>query len=173
MPFIETRDETSLYLKEWGAGRPVVLMHGWPLSASSWDDQAMAIADAGFRAIAYDRRGFGRSDQPWSGYDYDTLADDLADVMEATGATGRDDRRLLDGRRRSGALHVAPWRQGRRQTALISSVVPYMLKTADNPDGVAAGDLRPDDGRHEGGPRAFLRRLLQGLLRRRAARDSR
>ena len=86
MPTITTRDGTDLYVKEWGAGRPVILVHGWPLSADSWDPQMQALAEAGFRAIAYDRRGFGRSDQPWNGYDYDTFADDLADVMTATGA---------------------------------------------------------------------------------------
>ena len=86
MKTITTADDTRLYYKDWGAGRPVILMHGWPLSSDSWDDQAMAIADAGFRTIAYDRRGFGRSSQPGSGYDYDTLADDLATVIEQTGA---------------------------------------------------------------------------------------
>ncbi|MDQ2999345.1 MAG: alpha/beta fold hydrolase, partial [Chloroflexota bacterium] len=69
MPYITARDDTKLYVKDWGAGRPVILLHGWPLSADSWDDSALAIANAGFRAIAYDRRGFGRSDQPWSGYE--------------------------------------------------------------------------------------------------------
>src|SRR3984885_1103232 len=78
---IKTRDDTQLRVKIWGTGRPVILIHGWPLSADSWDDQAMAIADAGMKAIAYDRRGFGRSDQPWTGYDYDTLADDLHALM--------------------------------------------------------------------------------------------
>src|SRR5947209_11719273 len=86
MPYIKTRDGTDLYVKDWGAGRPVILTHGWPLNADSWDDQALALADAGFRAIAYDRRGFGRSDQPWSGYEYDTFADDLATVIAETGA---------------------------------------------------------------------------------------
>jgi pimeloyl-ACP methyl ester carboxylesterase len=86
MSYITTRNNTKLYVKDWGTGRPVILMHGWPLSADSWDDQAMPIAKAGFRTIAYDRRGFGRSDQPWEGYNYDTLADDLADVMQETGA---------------------------------------------------------------------------------------
>ena len=135
MPFIETRDETSLYLKEWGAGRPVVLLHGWPLSASSWDDQAMAIADAGFRVIAYDRRGFGQSDQPWTGYDYDTLADDLAEVMEATGA---QDATIVGFSMGGGEVARYMSRHGGKgvsQTALISSVVPYMLKTQDNPHG--------------------------------------
>jgi pimeloyl-ACP methyl ester carboxylesterase len=86
MSYVKTRDDVRLYVKDWGQGRPVVLLHGWPLSADAFDDLSMAIADAGHRAIAYDRRGFGRSDQPFSGYDYDTLADDLADVMEQTGA---------------------------------------------------------------------------------------
>lgn len=136
MGYIKTTDNTKLYVKDWGAGRPVILMHGWPLSADSWDDQAMAIASAGFRAIAYDRRGFGRSDQPWSGYDYDTLADDLASIIEETGATdativgfsmgGGEVARYLS---RHGGKNIA-------QAALISSVVPYMLKTVDNPDGV-------------------------------------
>ena len=86
MPYVKTRDGTDIYVKDWGTGRPVILTHGWPLNADSWDAQAMALANAGFRAIAYDRRGFGRSGQPWTGYNYDTLTDDLADVMEATGA---------------------------------------------------------------------------------------
>ncbi len=70
MAYITTRDNTKLYVKDWGKGRPVILMHGWPLSADSWDDQAMTIADAGLRAIAYDRRGFGRSEQPWNACRY-------------------------------------------------------------------------------------------------------
>ena len=80
MHHITTPDNTRLYFKDWGAGPPVILIHGWPLSADSWDDQALAIAEAGHRVIAYDRRGFGRSSQPWSGYDYNTLSDDLAEV---------------------------------------------------------------------------------------------
>ncbi len=135
MSHVKTRDGTELYVKDWGTGRPVILMHGWPLSADSWDDQAVAIADGGMRAIAYDRRGFGRSSQPWSGYDYDTLADDLADVMKACDAKdaaivgfsmgGGEVARYLS--RHKGA--------GVKQAALISSVVPYMLKTANNPHG--------------------------------------
>src|SRR5512145_617565 len=86
MPTITTRDGVPLYVKDWGTGRPVILLHGWPLSSDTFDDLGLAIAGAGLRAIAYDRRGFGRSDQPWGPYDYDTLADDLADVLEQTGA---------------------------------------------------------------------------------------
>jgi non-heme chloroperoxidase len=136
MGYITTRDDTKLYVKDWGTGRPVILMHGWPLSADSWDDQAVAIAEAGFRAIAYDRRGFGRSDQPWGGYDYDTLADDLAAVIEETAARdativgfsmgGGEVARYMS---RHGGKNVA-------QAVLVSSVVPYMLRTADNPEGV-------------------------------------
>lgn len=135
MPFIETRDGTNLYYKDWGTGRPVILLHGWPLSSDSWDDIAMPIAKAGMRAIAYDRRGFGLSDQPWSGYDYDTLSDDLADVMAAMDVSdaalvgfsmgGGEVARYMS---RHDGMNVS-------QVALISSVVPYMLKTDDNPDG--------------------------------------
>jgi len=137
MPMIETRDKTRLYVKDWGKGRPVVLVHGWPLNADSWDDQAKAIAEAGMRAIAYDRRGFGRSDQPWDGYDYDTFADDLADVLKATGAT--DDIALVGFSMGGGEVaRYMSRHEGRGVTraALIASVVPYLLKTDDNPDGV-------------------------------------
>ncbi|MDB6453447.1 alpha/beta fold hydrolase [Falsirhodobacter sp. 20TX0035] len=135
MPFIETRDGTNLYYKDWGTGRPVLLLHGWPLSSDSWDDVALPLAEAGFRAIAYDRRGFGRSDQPWDGYTYDTLADDLADVMEAVGA---QDAALVGFSMGGGEVARYMSRHGGRnvrQAALIASVVPYMLKTDDNPDG--------------------------------------
>ncbi len=137
MAYVKTRDGIDIYVKDWGQGRPVILIHGWPLSADMWDPQAMAIAEAGYRVIAYDRRGFGRSGQPWNGYDYDSLADDLADVMQATGAT---DNVTLAGFSMGGG-EVARYmsRHGGKgviSAALIASVVPYMLQTADNPDGV-------------------------------------
>ncbi|WP_210358475.1 alpha/beta fold hydrolase [Sphingomonas beigongshangi] len=143
MPYVKTRDGTDIYVKDWGQGRPVVLLHGWPLSADSWDPQMMALADAGFRAIAYDRRGFGRSGQPWSGYDYDTLTDDLADVLEATGAT---DGVTLVGFSMGGG-EVARYMsrhdgKGVSAAALVASVVPYMLKTDDNPHGVPEETLQ-------------------------------
>ena len=136
MSYIKTQDGTKLYVKDWGTGRPVILMHGWPLSSDSWDDGALAFAEAGFRAIAYDRRGFGRSEQPWSGYDYDTLADDLAAVIAETGAQGA----TIVGFSMGGG-EVARYmsrHEGKNvaQAALVASVVPYMLKTADNPNGV-------------------------------------
>jgi pimeloyl-ACP methyl ester carboxylesterase len=156
MAFITTRDGTELYVKDWGQGRPVVLLHGWPLNADMWDAQAMALAEAGFRAIAYDRRGFGRSGQPWTGYEYDTLADDLADVLGETGATdativgfsmgGGEVARYMS--RHDGKGVVA--------AGLIASVVPYLLKTDDNPEGVpAAGFEQIKDGIREDRARFF------------------
>jgi pimeloyl-ACP methyl ester carboxylesterase len=83
---IKTKDSTELYVKDWGSGRPMVLTHAWPLSNDCWDQQAIALADAGYRVITYDRRGFGRSGQPPTGYGYDTFADDLSAVIDAVGA---------------------------------------------------------------------------------------
>ena len=138
MTHITTTDKTKLYFKDWGQGRPVILLHGWPLSSDSWDDQAMAIADAGYRAIAYDRRGFGRSSQPGSGFDYDTLADDLAAVIEQTGA---QDATLVGFSMGGGEVARYMSRhagKGVVKAALVSSVVPFMLKTGDNPNGTDA-----------------------------------
>lgn len=135
MTMVRTDDGTQLYVKRWGAGRPVVLIHGWPLSADSWDDQAMVLADRGLGVIAYDRRGFGRSDQPFTGYDYDTLSDDLAAVLTQTGST---DAAIVGFSMGGGEVARYMSRHGGRgvvQAALVSSVVPYMLKTPDNPDG--------------------------------------
>jgi non-heme chloroperoxidase len=142
MPYVKTRDGTDIYVKDWGQGRPVVLIHGWPLSSDSWDPQAMALADAGFRVIAYDRRGFGRSSQPWAGYDYDTLTDDLADVLKATVA---EDNVSLVGFSMGGgevARYMSRYGgKGVHSAALISSVVPYMPKTEVNPEGVPQSTL--------------------------------
>lgn len=143
MPYVKTKDGTDLYLKDWdGGGRPVVLIHGWPLSADSWDPQAIALAEAGFRVIAYDRRGFGRSSQPWSGYDYDTLSDDLAELLEQTGAAS--DVSLVGFSMGGGEVARYMSRHGGKgvtSAALVSSVVPYMLQTDDNPDGVPQAQL--------------------------------
>lgn len=136
MTYIKTKDNTKLYVKDWGQGRPVILIHGWPLSADSWDSQAMALANNGFRVIAYDRRGFGRSSQPWEGYEYDTLSDDLAEIIAATNAR---DATLVGFSMGGGEVARYMSRHGGKnvvQTALIASIVPYMLKTSDNPHGV-------------------------------------
>lgn len=137
MNYVTTQDDTKLYFKSWGTGRPVILIHGWPLSADSWDDQAMALAQAGFRAIAYDRRGFGRSSQPWGGYDYATLADDLAAVIQHTNS---NDATIVGFSMGGGEVARYMSRHGGkavRQAVLISSVVPFQLKTDDNPHGTA------------------------------------
>jgi len=137
MPYAKAKDGTMLYYKDWGSGDPVVLLHGWPLTADTWDDAACALVEAGKRCIMPDRRGFGRSDQPWNGYDYDTFADDVAAILEDAGVNepvalvgfsmgGGEVARFLT---KQGANRVS-------KAVLISSVVPYMLQTDDNPDGV-------------------------------------
>jgi non-heme chloroperoxidase len=136
MALIETGDGTRLFCKDWGSGRPVVLIHGWPLDADMWEYQQPALAEAGFRTIAYDRRGFGRSDQPWSGYDYDTFSDDLKAVLDRLDLQdvtlvgfsmgGGEIARYMS---RHGGARVA-------QAVLVSAVPPYLLKTSDNPDGI-------------------------------------
>jgi pimeloyl-ACP methyl ester carboxylesterase len=137
MTMVTTRDGTRLYSKVWGQGRPVVLIHGWPLSGDSWDAITLALAEAGFRVIAYDRRGFGRSDQPWHGYDYDTFADDLAAVMAHHHAT---ENVALVGFSMGGgevARYMARHQgKGVTQAALISSVVPMLRRDDSNPGGV-------------------------------------
>jgi pimeloyl-ACP methyl ester carboxylesterase len=136
MPFLKTEDGTSLYYTDWGHGRPVVLIQGWPLSSAFWEYQASFLAEHGFRVVAYDRRGFGKSDQPWHGYDYDTLADDLAalirqlDLRQATlvgfSMGGGEVARYLA---RHGTERIA-------QAVLLGAVTPFLLRTEDNPDGV-------------------------------------
>lgn len=137
MATLETRDGVRLFWKELGEGQPVILIHGWPLSADSWDPIMMALAENGYRAIAYDRRGFGRSDHAKSGYDYDTFADDLAEVMRAAGA--QSDVALVGFSMGGGEIARYMSRHsgsGVSRAVLVSSVVPYLLKTDDNPDGV-------------------------------------
>jgi non-heme chloroperoxidase len=135
MNHVTMRDKTTLYIKDWSAGRPVILLSGWPLTADSWDDQALAIAGSGHRVISYDRRGFGRSSQPWSGYDYNALADDLAAVIQQTGA---QDAVLVGFSMGGGEVARYMSRHGGKsvaKAALISSVVPCMLKSSSNPEG--------------------------------------
>ena len=142
MPYAKARDGTHLYYKDWGKGAPVVLIHGWPLTGDTFDSTALALAENGCRAIIPDRRGFGRSDQPWDGYDYDTLSDDVAAILNHAEITekvalvgfsmgGGEVARFLS---RQGAQRVS-------KAVLISSVVPYVLQTDDNPDGVPQSTL--------------------------------
>ena len=138
MNHVTMPDKTTLYLKDWGAGQPVILLSGWPLSADSWDDQAMVLAGSGYRVIAYDRRGFGRSSQPFGGYDYDTLSDDLATVIQQTGA---QDAVLVGFSMGGGEVARYMSRHAGRsvaKAALVASVVPCMLKSSSNPEGTEA-----------------------------------
>jgi len=137
MPYANAKDGTRLYYKDWGSGDPVVLLHGWPLSADTWDDAAVALAEAGKRCIMPDRRGFGRSDQPWDGYDYDTFADDVAAVLDD--ARVSEPVALVGFSMGGGEVARFLTRQGPNRVTkavLISSVVPFMLQTDDSPNGV-------------------------------------
>jgi non-heme chloroperoxidase len=136
MSTIITKDGTQIYYKDWGAGQPVVFSHGWPLSADSWESQMLFLSTRGYRCIAHDRRGHGRSSQPWNGNDMDTYADDLAELIEfldlqsavliGFSAGGGEVTRYIG---RHGTQRIA-------KAALIAAVPPLMLKTKNNPGGL-------------------------------------
>ena len=136
MSTFTTRDGVSIHYKDWGAGRPVVFIHGWPLNADMWDVQMHHLASNGLRCIAYDRRGFGRSGQPWTGYDYDTLADDLATLIDTLGLR---DVTLVGFSMGGGEVARYIGRHGTKRVAkavLIGAVPPQMVKSATNPGGL-------------------------------------
>ena len=136
MSKIITKDGTKIYYKDWGKGQPIVFCHGWPLCSDSWESQMFFLASKGYRCIAHDRRGHGRSDQPWNGNEMDTYADDLSELMEKLdlkdavlfgfSAGGGEVARYIG---RYGAKRVA-------KVGLISAVTPLMLKTPANPGGL-------------------------------------
>ena len=136
MQTITTQDGTRIFYKDWGSGKPVVFSHGWPLNADAWDAQMLFLVQKGFRVIAHDRRGHGRSDQPSQGNDMDTYADDLAALLDALDIQGA----TLVGHSTGGG-EVAHYigRHGTKRVAravLIGAVPPIMLKTASNPNGL-------------------------------------
>jgi len=149
MSTITTKDGTQIFYKNWGQGQPVVFSHGWPLSADAWDDQMLFLGERGYRVIAHDRRGHGRSSQPWDGNDMDTYADDLATLVEAL-----DLKNAIHVGHSTGGGEMARYigRHGTKRVAkavLIAAIPPLMLKTPANPgglpievfDGIRAGVL--------------------------------
>ncbi|ASU37778.1 alpha/beta hydrolase [Herbaspirillum sp. meg3] len=136
MATITTRDGTEIYFKDWGKGQPVIFSHGWPLDADMWEYQMNFLAEKGYRVIAYDRRGFGRSSQPWDGYNYDTFADDLAELIEALDLKeavlvgfsmgGGDVARYIG---RHGVKRLS-------KAVLVGAVTPIFIKTDNHPEGV-------------------------------------
>jgi non-heme chloroperoxidase len=134
--YVTTKDGTQIFVKDWGSGQPVVFSHGWPLNADAWDDQAEFVAANGFRAVAHDRRGHGRSSQPWDGNEMNTYADDLAEVIAAHDlhdiilvghSTGGGEVTRYVGRHGTGRV---------AKVVLLGAVPPLMLKTAANPGGL-------------------------------------
>jgi non-heme chloroperoxidase len=136
MSTINTKDGTSIFYKDWGKGQPIVFSHGWPLSADAWDEQLFYFASNGYRAIAHDRRGHGRSSQPWNGNDMDTYSDDLAALFEKLELR---DAIVVGHSTGGGEVTRYLGRHGTRQVAkaaIVGAIPPLMLKTEANPGGL-------------------------------------
>ena len=136
MSTITVKDGTTLYYKDWGKGQPIVFSHGWPLNADAWDPQMLYFGHQGFRVIAHDRRGHGRSSQPWNGYDMDTFADDLAELIEHLDL---NDVVLVAHSMGGGEIARYVGRHGTKRLAKMAfygAVPPLMLKTGSNPGGL-------------------------------------
>ncbi len=141
MNTIDTKDGTKIYFKDWSTGQPVVFSHGWPLSADAWDAQMLFLGQRGHRVIAHDRRGHGRSSQPWGGYDMDTFADDLAALIEEL-----DLKEVTLVAHSMGGGEVVRYigRHGTRRVSkvvLIAAVPPLMIKTEKNPNGIPTSEF--------------------------------
>lgn len=136
MPFIHSHDGTALHVRDMGQGRPVILIHGWPLDGNMWSFQVPALLEAGYRVITYDRRGFGRSDHPADGYDYDQLSDDLGSIIKTLDLTNVT---LVGFSMGGGEVARYSARHGEERIAqlvFLGAVPPFLLKTADNPEGI-------------------------------------
>ena len=136
MSTIKTQDGTQIYYKDWGAGKPVLFSHGWPLDGDMWDSQLNFLAERGYRVIAFDRRGFGRSDQPWEGYNYDTFASDINDLITTLDL---QDVTLVGFSMGGGDVSRYIGRYGTARVkalVLLGAVTPIFGKTADYPQGV-------------------------------------
>jgi non-heme chloroperoxidase len=136
MPYLKTSSDVEIYFRDWGNGKPVVLIHGWPLTGEMWDVQANFLANNGFRVITYHRRGFGKSGEPWAAYDYDTLAEDLKELLETLNLR---DVALVGFSMGGGEVARYLSRFGTKRVScavFISSVTPFLLKRPDNPHGV-------------------------------------
>ncbi len=170
MATIKTKDGTKIYYNDWGAGQPIVFSHGWPLSADAFEDQMFFLASRGYRCIAHDRRGHGRSSQPWNGNDLDTYADDLAELTKAL-----DLKDAVHVGHSTGGGEVARYigRHGTSRVAkavLIGAIPPLMLKTEKQSARHADRSLRPAPRRRPGRPLGILEGTLHALLRIQPAR---
>ena len=136
MSTITTKDGTTIYYKDWGKGQPIIFSHGWPLTADAWDAQMLFLGQQGYRVIAHDRRGNGRSSQPWDGNDMDTYADDLSELFESLDLK---DAAMVGHSTGGGEVARYIGRHGSKRVAkavLIGAVTPFMLKTEKNPGGL-------------------------------------
>lgn len=136
MPILTVRDNTRIYYKDWGTGPTVLFSHGWPLSSDAWENQMMFLASKGFRVVAHDRRGFGRSDQPWNGYDHNTFSDDLSDIIDTLDL---HDITLVGYAMGGGEITRYIGRHGTAKVAkvvLIGATTPKLARSADYPHGV-------------------------------------
>ncbi len=125
----------ELYYEDHGTGKPVVLIHGWPLSGRSWEYQVPALVEAGCRVITYDRRGFGKSSQPWDGYDYETFAADLHQLLEHLDLTNVTLVGFFNGRRRSSSLCRNLRNRQSEKAVFAGAVPPFLYKSEDHPEG--------------------------------------
>lgn len=133
--YIQTAPNVKLYVKDYGSGKPVILIHGWPLSGEMWEYQVETLVENNFRVITYDRRGFGKSSQPWNGYSYDSLTDDLKSIIEQLEL---NDVTLVGFSMGGGEVVRYFSRHGGKNVSkavLISSITPFLLRTTDNPEG--------------------------------------